>query len=125
MFFQVDMSPVVNILSGRPIRDVWTGDTYNLGGTFMTGLKYHFLRFSSAAGADNLPQDGCEIVATLSSRMTTCFSYNHSFGMTENYLVMIEQPWVANSLKLIASKLKGYAFKVGLDKISTSSTKLR
>jgi len=50
-------------------------------------------------------------VATLSSRMTTCFSYYHSFGITENYLIMIEQPWVANSLKLIGSKLKGYAFK--------------
>ena len=38
-------------------------------------------------------------------RMTTCFSYYHTFGLTENYLIMIEQPWVANSLKLIASKV--------------------
>ena len=107
------MSPVVNILSGRPIKDVWSGDTYNIGGSFMTGLKYHFLRFDgSGEGEVNLPQKGCEVVSTLSSRMTTCFSYNHSFGITQNYLVMIEQPWVANSLKLIGSKLKGYAFKV-------------
>jgi hypothetical protein len=39
--------------------------------------------------------------------MKTCFSYYHTFGLTENYLLMIEQPWVANSLKLIASKVKG------------------
>ena len=78
----------------------------------MTGLKYHFLKFGVGAPVDNLPKEGCDIVATLSSRMTTCFSYYHSFGITENYLVMIEQPWVANSLKLIGSKLKGYAFKV-------------
>jgi carotenoid cleavage dioxygenase-like enzyme len=37
--------------------------------------------------------------------MKTCFSYYHTFGLTENYLLMIEQPWVANSLKLIASRV--------------------
>ncbi len=30
--------------------------------------------------------------------------------MTENYLIMIEQPWVANSLKLAASRVKGATF---------------
>ena len=55
------------------------------------------------------------VVASIPSRMTTCFSYYHSFGMTENYLVMIEQPWVANSIKLAASKLKGSTFYECLD----------
>ena len=55
------------------------------------------------------------IVATIPSRMTTCFSYYHSFGMTENYLIMIEQPWVANSIKLAASKIKGLTFYECLD----------
>ena len=100
------------MVSGRPVKDLWSGDTYNIGGSFMTGLKYHFLKFGAGAPVENLPKEGCDIVATLSSRMTTCFSYYHSFGITENYLIMIEQPWVANSLKLIGSKLKGYAFKV-------------
>ena len=56
-----------------------------------------------------------KVVASIPSRMTTCFSYYHSFGMTENYLVMIEQPWVANSIKLAASKLKGSTFYECLD----------
>ncbi len=32
--------------------------------------------------------------------------------MTKNYLLMVEQPWVANSLKLLASKIQGLSFKV-------------
>ena len=43
--------------------------------------------------------------------MKTCFSYYHSFGMSAKYLVLIEQPWVANSLKLISSRVKGLALK--------------
>ena len=35
-----------------------------------------------------------------------------SFAMTKNYLLMVEQPWVANSLKLLASKIQGLSFKV-------------
>jgi carotenoid cleavage dioxygenase-like enzyme len=30
--------------------------------------------------------------------------------MTDKYLIMIEQPWVANGLKLATSKIKGSTF---------------
>ena len=35
--------------------------------------------------------------------------------MTEKYLIMIEQPWVANSIKLATSKVKGATFYECLD----------
>lgn len=41
-----------------------------------------------------------------------CVFSPHSFAMTERYLIMVEQPWVANSLKLLASKIQGLSFKV-------------
>ena len=83
----------------------------------MTGLKYHFIKFPSSDVLLNQKEllSSAKTVATIPSRMTTCFSYYHTFGMTEKYLIMIEQPWVANSMKLAASKLKGSTFYECLD----------
>jgi len=47
------------------------------------------------------------ILATIPSSWKVNFSYYHSFGMSENYLVFIEQPMIVNSMKLIASQIKG------------------
>ena len=35
----------------------------------------------------------------------------YSFGMSDNYLVMVEQALVANSVKLLASKVQGKSLK--------------
>jgi hypothetical protein len=40
---KIDLSGLVNIASGRPLTDQNTGDVYNLTGTFLTGLKYHYV----------------------------------------------------------------------------------
>ncbi len=114
---KIDLSSVVNIASGRPLVDANNGDVYNLAATFLTGLKYHFVRFPYNE-AYLSPKDlvaSAKIVGTISSRMTTCFSYYHSFGMTDRYLVMIEQAWIVNSVKLAASKIRGLTFKDCLD----------
>jgi len=47
------------------------------------------------------------ILATIPSSCKVNFSYYHSFGMSENYLVFIEQPLIVNSMKLITSQIKG------------------
>lgn len=47
------------------------------------------------------------ILATIPTSWTANFSYYHSFGMSENYLVFIEQPLIINSMKLITSQIKG------------------
>lgn len=47
------------------------------------------------------------ILATIPSSWKANMSYYHSFGMSENYLVFIEQPLIINSLKLIATQIKG------------------
>ena len=64
------------------------------------GLKYHFIKFPPSEKELEIKEllSSASFVATLSSRMTTCFSYYHSFSMTENYLIMIEQPWVRNTI---------------------------
>ena len=64
------------------------------------GLKYHFIKFPPSEKELEIKEllSSASFVATLSSRMTTCFSYYHSFSMTENYLIMIEQPWVSKTI---------------------------
>lgn len=104
---KIDLSSLVNIASARALTDS-NGDTYNICGSFLTGLKYHFVRFEKG-GSDIVKS--AKILCSIPSRMKTFFSYYHSFGMSDRYLVMIEQPWIANSMKLVASKIKGYTFK--------------
>ena len=95
---KIDLSGMVNIASARALTDPKTKEVFNITGTFLKGLKYHFVKFP-ASKTHLTPKEllsSGSIVATINSRMTTCFSYYHSFGMTEKYLIMIEQPWVAN-----------------------------
>ena len=109
---KIDISGLVNIASARALTDPLTKEVYNIAGTFLTGLKYHFIKFPPSE-TELSPKElvaSASIVGTINSRMTTCFSYYHSFGLTEKYLIMIEQPWVANSLKLATSKIKGCSF---------------
>jgi hypothetical protein len=47
------------------------------------------------------------VLATGPSSWKVNYSYYHSFGMSENYLVFIEQPLIVNSMKLITSQIKG------------------
>lgn len=47
------------------------------------------------------------ILVTIPSSCKVNFSYYHSFGMSENYLVFIEQPLIVNSMKVITSQIKG------------------
>jgi len=41
----IDLSGLVNIASGRSLTDPKSQMVYNLSGTFLTGLKYHFISF--------------------------------------------------------------------------------
>lgn len=47
------------------------------------------------------------ILTTIPSSWTTNMCYYHSFGMSENYIVFIEQPLIISSMKLVTSQVKG------------------
>jgi hypothetical protein len=47
------------------------------------------------------------ILATIPSSWKTNMCYYHSFGMSENYLVFIEQPLIISAMKLVTSQVKG------------------
>ncbi len=101
---------------------------YNLACSFTSGgIKFHFLRFPTCASSENpatIAKSG-EIVATLSSRLRTSFSYYHTFGVTSEHLLMVEQPWVANSMKLLGSKVQKLSFKDCLEWLPDEKNKFR
>lgn len=52
-----------------------------------------------------------KIFATISSQVTSMLSMHHSFGITKNYLVFIEQPYVLNVTKILGGVLtRGQCF---------------
>eukprot|EP00096_Caligus_rogercresseyi_P011680 TRINITY_DN4685_c0_g1_i1.p1 TRINITY_DN4685_c0_g1~~TRINITY_DN4685_c0_g1_i1.p1 ORF type:complete len:544 (+),score=118.43 TRINITY_DN4685_c0_g1_i1:34-1665(+) len=111
----VDMSNLVNIKTGRPLRD-HNGDLYNVAASFVAGLKYHFIKFCKPKengimyARDYFPSD-VKFVATLPTRFPHHMAYVHTFGMTENNLIFCEQPWVSNMIKLTNCRSQGRSFK--------------
>lgn len=52
--------------------------------------------------------DQAEVVASVPSRWTLNPSYMHTFGMTENYYIIIEQPWAVNLITSMFSQFKSF-----------------
>ncbi|XP_042873992.1 beta,beta-carotene 15,15'-dioxygenase-like [Penaeus japonicus] len=109
---KVDLNKLVsvNFASSHPLRDR-EGATYNLGGSFTSGLKYHILKIpqcrDTRGGSD--PWHNTRIVGTIPSSFRASFSYYHSFGMSEEHLLFLEQPLLVNTLKLATSQIKSRA----------------
>ena len=52
-----------------------------------------------------------KIFTTISSSWKTCVSYFHSFAMTKNYIIFMEQPMLINCVKLAQMGIKGKALR--------------
>ncbi|GFS43811.1 beta,beta-carotene 15,15'-dioxygenase, partial [Nephila pilipes] len=106
----------VNLASSHPHK-CEDGTTYNLGASYMTGLRYHILKMSPFSH-HSLKEKGFErasILTSISSTNKTSFSYYHSFGVTENYILFLEQPLLVNTVRMAASGIKGYSLKECFD----------
>ncbi|XP_032514963.2 carotenoid isomerooxygenase-like [Danaus plexippus] len=66
------------------------GDVYNLGMSKTNGLKHVVVKFTYSDKGDMF--ESAEIVASMTPRWKLHPSYMHSFGITENYFVIIEHP---------------------------------
>ncbi|KAH7960207.1 hypothetical protein HPB49_017651 [Dermacentor silvarum] len=119
--FDVNKLVSVNLASAHPITQE-DGTSYNLGASFVSGLKYHIIKIPP-------PGKGCSglkrasVAYHIPSSWKTTFSYYHSFGMTRNYVVFVEQPLLVNAMRLVGSRIKGYSFKDCLDWAPKEKTK--
>lgn len=106
----------------HPVHDPNTKTTYNLGFTISTGLKYQFIKISSSAAnsssslnSNSIDDYGHETVCTIPSRWSSSIGYFHSFGISTNYIIFIEQPYAISLTKAAKAVVKGSSFKDWLE----------
>ncbi|GFV47804.1 beta,beta-carotene 15,15'-dioxygenase [Trichonephila clavipes] len=91
------------------------GTLYNIGSSVMTGMKYHIFKTPPKGDEGQSALESTTILSTISSSYTTCLSYYHSFGLSENYILLVEQPYLLNTLRMATSGIVGYCFNDLLD----------
>ncbi|XP_031562026.1 beta,beta-carotene 15,15'-dioxygenase-like [Actinia tenebrosa] len=88
------------------------GRVYNVAVSLRNGTKYNFLEIPSDPSPipekEENPLKGTKIVATFEPKNKLC--YYHSFAITPNYFVFIENPFVVNVWRLLTMKIKGRSF---------------
>jgi carotenoid cleavage dioxygenase-like enzyme len=86
----------VNGLTAHPLTDNRTGETYNIGFSVMSGIKFCVVKVPALKDKpENLnPKDigkEAEVVCSFPSSFNGGVSFVHSFGMTDKYIIVIEQ----------------------------------
>ncbi|KAF2985390.1 hypothetical protein EK904_004170 [Melospiza melodia maxima] len=91
------------------------GTTYNMGNSYgKHGSSYNIIRVPPQESGHGDTLEGAKVLCSIPPMNRAKPSYYHSFGMTENYIIFIEQPLKLNLLKIITSKLCGKAIYDGI-----------
>uniref|UniRef100_A0AAY4CS67 Uncharacterized protein n=1 Tax=Denticeps clupeoides TaxID=299321 RepID=A0AAY4CS67_9TELE len=91
------------------------GTTYNMGNSYTSkGAFYNIIRVppEKSSTADTL--EGASVVCSIPSADKAKPSYYHSFAMTENYIVFIEQPIKMDLLKILTGKMRRKGINEGI-----------
>ncbi|KAM3857269.1 beta,beta-carotene 15,15'-dioxygenase [Diretmus argenteus] len=99
----------LNLATAHPHYD-GEGNTYNMG-TAIMGLgrpKYVIFKVPVDASEKKKPAlRNVEAVCSVPCRSSLFPSYYHSFGMTENYIVFVEQPFKLDIVRLATAYFRG------------------
>ncbi|NWH95515.1 BCDO2 oxygenase, partial [Aegithalos caudatus] len=91
------------------------GTTYNMGNSYgKHGSSYNIIKVPPQQPGLGDLLEGAKVLCSIPPMDRAKPSYYHSFGMTENYIIFIEQPLKLNLLKIISSKLRGKAIYDGI-----------
>ncbi|XP_046876932.1 beta,beta-carotene 9',10'-oxygenase-like [Hypomesus transpacificus] len=91
------------------------GTVYNMGNSY--GAKGALYNIISVPPAKNDSQDtlhGAKVLCSIVPANKSHPSYYHSFAMSQNYVVFIEQPIKMDLLKIVTCKLRGKALSEGI-----------
>ncbi|XP_061557691.1 carotenoid-cleaving dioxygenase, mitochondrial-like isoform X1 [Phycodurus eques] len=109
---QVDWSKfvAVNGATAHPHYDP-DGTCFNMGNSYGgKGTTYNIISVPpQKSNADDTLQ-GARILCSIAPANKSHPSYYHSFAMSENYVVFIEQPIKINLMKIVTCKMRGKAF---------------
>ncbi|GLV43558.1 neither inactivation nor afterpotential B [Carabus blaptoides fortunei] len=107
---RLDISKYVTIINHTSHPHVTSdGTVYNLGMSITKcGLTHNIIRFPEKALEDSDELSifkQAQIVATVPARWILNPSYMHTFGITDNYFVIVEQPFSINALSVLKNKI--------------------
>lgn len=110
---KVDLAKLVSVhtANAHPHIDK-DGSVHMLGSQHGRRTNYTIVKITPPKEGDDGFCKNAEIVAKVPAHRAMRPSYHHSFAITENYYVFIEQPMVINVWKLITTKLTLTAFPV-------------
>lgn len=91
------------------------GTTYNMGNSYGSkGGLYNIIRVPPEKTDAKDTLQGAKILCSIVPANKSHPSYYHSFAMSENYVVFIEQPIKIDLLKIVTCKLRGRALSDGI-----------
>ncbi|XP_073513266.1 carotenoid-cleaving dioxygenase, mitochondrial-like isoform X5 [Phyllobates terribilis] len=84
------------------------GTAYNMGNSYgRQGTFYNIIKVPAQESEDEDALHGAQVICYIPASDNFHPSYYHSFGMTENYIVFMEQPIKINMLKIMMSNMTG------------------
>lgn len=87
------------------------GTVYNMGNSYgKEGTRYNIIRVPPQKSGEGETLEGAQVVCSIEPEEKMKPAYYHSFGMSENYVVFVEQPLRLNIMKLMLSKIQGKSF---------------
>ncbi|XP_060569813.1 carotenoid-cleaving dioxygenase, mitochondrial-like [Ruditapes philippinarum] len=100
------------------------GTIHNIGNCFKGGPKICIIKIPPKKDpTDEFPQG--QVMSAIKSSGKISINYIHSFGMTENYNVYVEQPLFLNLLKIMTAKIRGSPMSNSLDWYPDLKTRFR
>lgn len=101
----------VNAATAHPHYDR-EGATYNMGNSYgRSGFFYNIIRVPPGDGQqDEADLSGAKVLCSIPAADARRPSYYHSFAMSENYVVFIEQPIKLDLLKFMLYRIQGKSF---------------
>ncbi|XP_037671833.1 beta,beta-carotene 15,15'-dioxygenase [Choloepus didactylus] len=105
----------VNLATSHPHYDA-AGNLLNMGTSIMDKGKTKYVVFKIPATVPGAKKAGMnplkhtEVFCSIPSRSLLSPSYHHSFGVTENYIIFLEQPFKLDILKMATAYMRGVSW---------------
>ncbi|KAG7478545.1 beta,beta-carotene 9 9' [Solea senegalensis] len=99
------------------------GTTYNMGNSYtVKGAYYNIIRVPPTKKKAEETLEGTTVLCSIPSVDKSKPSYYHSFAMSENYVVFIEQPIKMDLVKIVTGKMTGKSISDGFSWDPTLNT---
>ena len=107
---KVDLSKYLTVNSATAHVHFDDQNVYNMGSSFGPKANYNLIKIPKTEN----PFDNSSIICSIKMERPLYPSYYHSFSMTENYFIFIEQPLVISVPSLALSHITGKSYSQSL-----------